>query len=57
MIEEKTKAIIEYFKDELLGIASNDEEMTVGLKDKKVVIKDYPNKSVEEIIEEIKKGE
>lgn len=56
MTETLIKAIREHFKDELLGMSSDDNELVVALKDKEVVIKDYFLKSVDAIIKEIKEA-
>ena len=57
MVEEKGLEIIfEHFKDELLGMTSNDKELVVALKNKEVTIKDHYLKSIDEIIKEIEES-
>ena len=58
MIEEKgLEIMVEHFKDELLGMTSNDKELVVALKNKEVTIKDYRLKSIDEIIKEIEESD
>lgn len=53
MEEQIRETILNHFEDEVLGMTANDEEMIVGFKNKNVVIKDYLNKTLVEIIKEI----
>jgi len=48
------KKMIEVFGDKLLGSTSDDHSLTVALKDKTIVIDDYLEKTLEEIIDELK---
>lgn len=52
--KDKMKRISELLGEELLGMTGTNQSMTFILKDKQVIVEDYANKTIEEIIEEIK---
>ena len=52
--KDKMKRISELLGEELLGMTGTSQSMTFILKDKQVIVEDYANKTIEEIIKEIK---
>lgn len=56
MMEMILKAITSHFEESFIGAFSHDSELTVTLKDKTVVIKDYDVKTIMDIIKEIEEA-
>lgn len=54
--KEKINKIAEYLGEKFQGMTGTEENMTIVLKDKEVIVNDYGKKTIEEIIEEIEKG-
>lgn len=54
--KEKMKKIVEYLGEKFQGMTGTEESMTIVLKEREVIVKDYGKKTIEEIIEEIEKG-
>ena len=56
MTEALMETITKYFKDNVVGMCAGENKLTVDLKDKTVVIKDYDVKTIVEIIKEIEEA-
>ena len=54
--KDKMETISEYFGEKFKGRSGTEESMTIVLKEREVIVKDYGKKTIEEIIEEIEKG-
>ena len=55
--KQVTDKIKEVFGEEFQGMTINKTTMIVGIGEKNIVIEDYPQKTPEEIIEELNKEE
>lgn len=53
--QQVTDKIKEVFGEEFQGMTINKTTMTVGIGEKNIVIENYPQKTPEEIIEELNK--
>lgn len=53
--QQVTDKIKEVFGEKFQGMTINKTTMTVGIEEKNIVIENYPQKTPEEIIEELNK--